>query len=258
MTGPAPLYVSLVAYLVAGVAAGIARRRPEPCLSAVSLLASAAGLGLQLMFLVARTVQIGFLPFASQFEAMTLFALLLEAAGFIVYLSTRQNSAKLGADIAVVLLLGAALLPVGFHPGKAMNAILNSPWFAFHILAAFAAYACLTLGLAWSIASVCDPLLEANRTVLRRLALTGLLLLGAGILSGAAWADVSWGIYWSWDPKESWALLTWAFVMTGLHLRMFNQPGKRWTAVLCFGVIFVTMMFTFVGINLLKWGLHRY
>jgi ABC-type transport system involved in cytochrome c biogenesis permease subunit len=86
----------------------------------------------------------------------------------------------------------------------------------------------------------------------------GLLLLGTGILTGAAWADASWGTYWNWDPKESWALLTWTLAMTGLHLRIWTPRARRWPAVLGFGLVFATMMFTFIGINLLKWGLHRY
>jgi ABC-type transport system involved in cytochrome c biogenesis permease subunit len=88
----------------------------------------------------------------------------------------------------------------------------------------------------------------------RRLALAGLLLLGTGIVTGAAWADSSWGTYWSWDPKESWALLTWTLMLGFVHVR----PRSRAGAVAWYGITFVVMMFTFVGINLLKWGMHRY
>jgi ABC-type transport system involved in cytochrome c biogenesis permease subunit len=136
-----------------------------------------------------------------------------------------------------------------------MNPILNSRWFALHILVAFGGYACFTTGLVWSIAALFDRRLDLNPTVLRRLALAGLFLLGLGILTGAAWADTAWGTWWGWDPKESWALLTWTLAMAGLHLRLFE---RRRLAVTGFGLVFATMMFTFIGINLLKWGLHRY
>jgi ABC-type transport system involved in cytochrome c biogenesis permease subunit len=187
---------------------------------------------------------------------MAIFAFSVQAVGLIVYLATRQNSVKAGTDAVSIVLLVGALMPVGFTPGGGLNPILNSPWFAFHILVSFGGYACFTVGLVWSIALLRDRLLDFNPSVLRRLAIAGLLLLGAGILTGAMWADSSWGTYWGWDPKESWALLTWTLAMAGLHLA--GAKSRRWLAVLGFGFVFVTMMFTFIGINLLKWGLHRY
>jgi ABC-type transport system involved in cytochrome c biogenesis permease subunit len=257
MTGPSPLYLALAVYAAAAVGAGISRgRRTARELSFVSLLGSALGLALQLGFIVFRTLATGFLPFASRFESLALFAFSVQAVGLIVYLATRQNSVKLGTDAASLLLLVGALMPVGFHPGGGLNPILNSPWFAFHILVSFGGYACFTVGLVWSIAFLRDRLLDFNPAVRRRLAVTGLLLLGAGIVTGAMWADSSWGTYWGWDPKESWALLTWTMVMAGLQLA--GAKSRRWLAVLGFGLAFAAMMFTFVGINLLKWGLHRY
>ncbi len=259
MTGPALLYVAIAAYAVAAVAAGVRRsRRGVGRLSAVSLLASVLGLMLQIGFVVFRALAIGFLPFASRFESLALFALSVQAVGLVVYLATRQSSVKLGTDAASILLLVGAVMPVGFHPGGDLNPILNSPWFAFHVLVSFGGYACFTAGLVWSIAALSDRLLDFNPSAMRRLALTGLLLLGTGIVTGAMWADASWGTYWGWDPKESWALLTWVLVMAGLHLRVWGQSTRRWPAVFGFGLVFGSMMFTFVGINLLKWGLHRY
>jgi ABC-type transport system involved in cytochrome c biogenesis permease subunit len=257
MTGPLPLFLALPAYAVAAIAAGIRRgRRTARELSTASLVGSALGLALQLGFIISRTIATGFLPFASRFESMAIFAFSVQVVGLIVYLATRQNSVKLGTDAVGVILLVGALMPVGFHPGGGLNPILNSPWFAFHILVSFGGYACFTVGLVWSVAFLRDRLLDFNPSVRRRLAIAGLLLLGAGIMTGAMWADSSWGIYWGWDPKESWALLTWTLVMAGLHLA--GAKSRRWLAVLGFGLVFVTMMFTFIGINLLKWGLHRY
>jgi ABC-type transport system involved in cytochrome c biogenesis permease subunit len=256
VSGPGLLYVALVCYAVAAVAAGIARgRRRLGRLSGLSVAASCLGLCLQLAFTAARAFAVGFLPFASRFESMAFFALAVQTVGLVVYLVTRQHSAKLGTDAVSALLLVGALMPFGFHPGGDLNPILNSPWFAFHIIVAFGGYGCFTAGLAWSIAHLFDRTLDFSPTAPRRLALAGLVLLGSGILTGAMWADGSWGTYWSWDPKESWALLAWTLAMTGLHLRFFD---RRRLAALGFGMVFAVMMFTFIGINLLKWGMHRY
>ncbi len=257
MSGPGPLYVALVCYAVAAVTAGVAsaaRRRGR--LAGLSIAASCLGLCLQLAFTAARALAVGFLPFASRFESMALFALAVQATGIVVYFATRQHSAKLGTDAVSALLLVGALMPFGFHPGGDLNPILNSPWFAFHIIVAFVGYGCFTAGLAWSIAHLFDRGLDLNPTLPRRLALAGLVLLGTGILSGAMWADSSWGTYWSWDPKESWALLTWTVMMLYVHLG--SRRPSRITNGLYFGFAFAIMMFTFIGINLLKWGLHRY
>jgi len=249
--------MALVGYVIAAVAAGIDRgRRAMAGISVVSAVASALGLALQACFVVFRAVSTGFLPFASRFEAMALFALAVQAVGLITYFSTRRHSAKIGTDAAAALLLVGALLPVGFHPGGGLNPILNSPWFAVHILVSFGGYGCFTAGLAWSIAHLSDRSLDLSPAVPRKLALAGLLLLGAGILTGSMWADSSWGTYWSWDPKESWALLTWTVMLLYVHVGD-RKPGRA-TSALFFGLTFATMMFTFIGINLLKWGLHRY
>jgi cytochrome c-type biogenesis protein CcsB len=332
MTGPGLLYLALAAYVVAAALAGVSRKRGVR-IAPLSLAASALGLALQLGFVVFRTLAIGFLPFASRFESMALFAFSVQAVGFIVYLATRRNSVKAATDAASALLLVGALMPVGFHAGGDLNPILNSPWFAFHILVSFAGYACFTVALAWALARLFDPETDMDATkatkarnarngqgeplmhtddradvsemtirvhqcpsvvsrsrrpawpprplsdsacfrgslyrdsgfdrspnsdsaVLRRLALSGLLLLGTGILTGAMWADGSWGTYWSWDPKESWALLTWVLGVVYVHWAG-RSPGRKATAVF-FTILFAAMMFTFIGINLLKWGLHRY
>jgi ABC-type transport system involved in cytochrome c biogenesis permease subunit len=257
LSGPGLLYVALVAYVAAAVTAGLSRaRRRLGRLSRFSFGASVIGLVLQLAFTVARAAAIGFLPFASRFESMALFALAVQATGLAVYVATRQHSAKLGTDaLSGVLLLGA-LMPFGFHPGGALNPILNSPWFAVHIIVAFAGYGCFSAGFVWSIAHLFDRMLDLNLAPPRRLALAGLALLGAGILTGAMWADSSWGTYWNWDPKESWALLTWTVMMLYVHLG--GRRSSRTSDGLYFGFAFAIMMFTFIGINLLKWGLHRY
>jgi ABC-type transport system involved in cytochrome c biogenesis permease subunit len=257
MTGPTLLFPALAAYALAAFSAGAAHARHRlGRRSGLSIAASSTGLALQLAFTTARAVSVGFLPFASRFESMALFALTVQATGLIVYLTTRRHSSKLGTDLASAILLIGALMPHGLGPGGGMNPILNSPWFAFHISVAFGGYGCFTVGLAWSVARLFDRTLDLNPTVPRLLALAGLVLLGAGILTGAMWADSSWGTYWNWDPKESWALLAWAAMMVYVHVGG-RRPSRTFDTA-CFGITFAIMMYTFVGINLIRWGLHRY
>jgi cytochrome c biogenesis factor len=222
----------------------------------LGLALSSAGAAGQIAFIIQRTMVAGFLPFASRFEALTLFALAVELCGLAAYAALRRDSVKAGTDIAGTVLLGAGILVPGRHPAADMNPILASPFFASHVLLAFFGYGMLVLGLVWAVCSIFDRGVAETRAILRRLAGLAAFLLGAGIVLGAFWADVAWGNWWSWDPKESWALLTWMVLVLYLHVP--EKPGRRWTGVLFFGAASILMLFTFVGINVLKWGAHRY
>ena len=85
----------------------------------------------------------------------------------------------------------------------------------------------------------------------------GFPFLTIGILSGAVWANEAWGSYWSWDPKETWALLTWLVFAIYLHMRLSHGwQGKKPAIMASLG--FLTVWFCFLGVNLLGEGLHSY
>jgi cytochrome c-type biogenesis protein CcsB len=82
-------------------------------------------------------------------------------------------------------------------------------------------------------------------------------MLGAGIIFGAIWADQSWGRPWNWDPKETFALVTWIVYLIAVHVRVVTIDKAWWTAVLgCLG--FFVMLFNWIGVNFLLVGLHSY
>jgi cytochrome c-type biogenesis protein CcsB len=85
----------------------------------------------------------------------------------------------------------------------------------------------------------------------------GFVLLTLGIISGAIWANEAWGSYWSWDPKETWALTTWFVFASYLHTRLVASRDKGKSAVVaCLG--FVVLCICYLGVNLLGKGLHVY
>ncbi len=78
-----------------------------------------------------------------------------------------------------------------------------------------------------------------------------------GLIFGAIWADQAWGVYWSWDPKETWSLITWFVYAFYLHARLMRGwRGKKVAVVAVVG--FVVVLFTYLGVNLLLSGLHSY
>ena len=85
----------------------------------------------------------------------------------------------------------------------------------------------------------------------------GFLWLSAGIITGAIWANEAWGTYWSWDPKETWSIITWFIYAVTLHARFTRGWGGTriaWLAILGF----LSVMFTYFGVNFVLSGLHSY
>ncbi len=85
----------------------------------------------------------------------------------------------------------------------------------------------------------------------------GFPLLTIGIISGAVWANEAWGSYWSWDPKETWALITWLVFAAYLHARITKGWQGRRPAILAASGFFVVWV-CYLGVNILGKGLHSY
>lgn len=85
----------------------------------------------------------------------------------------------------------------------------------------------------------------------------GFPLLTLGIITGAAWAHYAWGTYWSWDPKETWSLITWFVYAAFLHARFTAGWRGRKTAILSV-IGFASVIFLYLGVNLILSGLHSY
>ena len=102
-----------------------------------------------------------------------------------------------------------------------------------------------------------DSQLEALDYISYRLVAFGFLMLTVVILTGCVWAEQAWSSFWSWDPKETWALITWIIYAIYLHQRM--RKGWQGKRMAIFAIIaLVSVIFTFVGVNTLMSGLHSY
>jgi cytochrome c biogenesis factor len=176
------LYFSLFSYALAGITPMFIAKVNNKRSSRLSIIFSLLGIISQVLFVITRALANGFLPFASRFESMVLFALAVQLAGLILYLLTKRNWVKTGTDGLSVILIGVALFVVGFTSGKNLNPILNSPFFAFHILISFAGYGVIVTGLVWGIGSLFNAQIRNETYIPTRIAIASLLLLGTGIL----------------------------------------------------------------------------
>jgi len=100
-------------------------------------------------------------------------------------------------------------------------------------------------------------LLESIDNLSYRTISFGFPLLTIGIIAGAVWANEAWGSYWSWDPKETWALITWLVFASYLHARITKSwQGKKPAMIASVG--FVVVWICYLGVNFLGKGLHTY
>lgn len=135
--------------------------------------------------------------------------------------------------------------------------VLASPWLSVHVSLVMLSYAVLGFTLPVALSAF---IVKSQRERLTHLALSllapGVFLLGLGIITGAMWANVSWGRYWAWDPKETWSLVTLILYTIPLH-RYFNM--RRLPVFCCIYLIFAfsAIIMTYFGVNLLP-SLHAY
>jgi cytochrome c-type biogenesis protein CcsB len=112
-------------------------------------------------------------------------------------------------------------------------------------------------GPALSLQSAAMGVSEQLDSLSYRTITVGFLLLSVGIVSGAVWANEAWGSWWSWDPKETWALICWLVYAAYLHTRLSRGwQGRRPALVAVAGLVVICVCY--IGVNLLGIGLHSY
>ncbi len=221
-----------------------------------------AGCTLIFFTLAYRWYDSGHAPWATIYETAALLALI---TGLIAAFANRRDEpgpfvAALAGASAALLLLAAYL----WAPAPALPGALESGWLLVHVPVVMLAYGLFATSATASVAYVYVNLKgPGSRPALARLdriagasALAGLALLVAGTAMGAVWARAAWGAYWSWDPKETWALITILIyaLYAGLRLRGLKGEDAAYLSILGF----LSVLFTYVGVSYLIPGLHSY
>jgi cytochrome c-type biogenesis protein CcsB len=203
-------------------------------------------------------------PLSNFYESLIFFAWCLPALGLLAF--RHHLRGYLGALVALLacLLLAYASFGVDSQIRPLMPA-LKSNWLLIHVVTAFLGYAAFALAFGTAILYLVQeprprpslPPLPLLDSLIYRTTVLGFLLLTIGIATGAVWAETAWGRYWSWDPKETWSLITWFIYAALLHARLLKGwHGRRiaWLAVLGF----LAVLFTYFGVSFLLSGLHSY
>ena len=152
-----------------------------------------------------------------------------------------------------------------------LQPVLNSWWLLVHVSIIVASYGPLTLGMILGIFALFlmlfttknnKPKMDVNIkeiTIINEMAVTvGLVMLTIGNFLGGMWANESWGRYWGWDPKETWALISIMIYAFVLHMRLIPGLRGRYTFNLWTVIAYASIMMTYFGVNFYLSGLHSY
>ena len=201
----------------------------------------------------------GVFPAANGAEALmllVLFVLLLAVA-----LGRNKRFVLLSRLLVVVAAMFFVVAALGLNDNSDVQPILRTPLLGIHVTTIIIAYALLACTAVNALIALCtkDDKRKAQQALLGRLLLyPATMLLACGIFIGAVWANLSWGRYWGWDPKEVWALVTLLVCSMGFHLHSLRFISKPVAFHIFCIVAFLAVLFTFFGVNWLLGGLHSY
>ena len=211
-------------------------------------------------------------PWGNMFE-FTITAMVF-VVGVYLILVWRAGLRWLGLPVTMLAAVGNGLAVTVFYVAVApLVPALHSVWFLIHIVAAAISGAAFNVGGLMSILYLIKKRAEDRGAVRgylervpdsRKIDLIAYRFLAFAfplwtftVVAGAIWAEYAWGRYWGWDPKETWALVTWVIYACYLHAR--STAGWRGTRAAVIAIIgLASFWFNFVGINLLVSGLHSY
>ncbi|MFC1850568.1 c-type cytochrome biogenesis protein CcsB [candidate division CSSED10-310 bacterium] len=213
---------------------------------------------------------IGRIPLTNMYESMVFFAWSIMAIYLI--LEYRYGFRAVGVAASLLSALGLGIISLFKLPQQIEPLVpaLQSNWLTAHVITCFLGYAAFAIGFGVSAlfflkklihkAGFENDFLPPERLLdelnYKTIAI-GFPMLTIGIFTGAVWADYAWGTYWSWDPKETWSLITWFVYALFLHFRLTR--GWRGTKSALLSIIgFFFVIFTYWGVNYLLSGLHSY
>jgi cytochrome c-type biogenesis protein CcsB len=242
-------------------------------LAVLGILVQTAGLGLR--WYESYQLEIGHAPLTNMYESLLFFAWC--AAIFYVLLEIKFKLPVIGAFVMPIPFLTLAYTSIEKSISKDISPLipaLQSNWLIAHVITCFIGYGAFAvaagLGIIYLLRHFAgkiklsqDSLINSlpdQRTLddlIHKTIIFGFMWLSAGIITGAVWANEAWGTYWQWDPKETWSIITWfvyAFTLHARFTRGWNGSRIAWLSVLGF----VSVFFTYFGVNYLLAGLHSY
>ena len=237
----------------------------------------AATLAIQMAGMILRwweSYQIGYghAPLSNLYESLVFAAWAIMLIYLVMEYRTKQRALGVFPALFAFLAMAYASFSTGVNSKiQPLLPALKSNWLIAHVVTCFIGYAAFAVSFGISILYIAReskkenpggahsllPDLRQLDELNYQMVLFGFLWLSLGIMTGSVWADLAWGAYWSWDPKETWSLITWLIYAALLHARTIKGwRGSRvaWLSIIGFGCV----LFTYFGVNFLLGGLHSY
>ncbi|MFO7754248.1 MAG: c-type cytochrome biogenesis protein CcsB [Desulfobacteraceae bacterium] len=227
--------------------------------------------GILLRWVESYDLGYGHAPFSNMYESLVFFSWTVCLLYLFVEYKYKERIVGVFATPLIFLAIAYASLSPGVESEiSPLIPALKSNWLIAHVITCFLGYAGFAVAFGFSVMYLIRPDGTESSGLLSRLpyqgvideltyqmVVFGFLFLTIGIITGAVWANSAWGSYWSWDPKETWSLITWFIYASLLHLRMMRGwNGRRiaWVSI----VGFMAVLFTYFGVNYFLSGLHSY
>ena len=208
------------------------------------------GLAIFFAFIVGMWISLERPPLRTMGETRLWYSLFLPLAGIIVYSRWRYKWILSFSTLLAFVFICVNLFKPEIH-SKALMPALQSPWFAPHVIVYMFSYALLgaaTLMAVYILFIGKGKVTEKELDITDNLVYVGLTFLSIGMLFGALWAKEAWGHYWAWDPKETWAAITWLSYLLYLHFRKISP--KEWRKA-CW-----ILLLAFVCLQICWWGIN--
>ncbi len=263
--------IALSFYLIASVAYFIFLINMRKGMAKAGQIFTIVGFSLHTLAIIVRYAEAGHLPVISLYESLSCFAW----ATILIFMicDYRSHVPSLGSfvlPLASLSLIYSLALPTHIEP---LNPALKSAWRGIHTASAFLGYGTFAVAFCLAILYLIQeyqlkrkkpgafyyrlPSLEVLDLLMHKILAFGFPCLTIAIITGSMWASKAWGSFWSWDPKETWSLITWFIYAALMHTRVaVGWRGKKASYLAIIGFLFV--LITFLGVSVFMRGLHTY
>ena len=234
--------------------------RREP-VSAILLIGAAV---LLFVTIAERSIRISFVAVTNTYESLLFFSAVTCAVVGVFRIRAKRkvlHFVLFGATIVALALLMISSSPALPKEVQPPIPALQSAWLVLHVTLAFIGESFFIVSFVAAIVLLAtkneEKAKDADRIMYTTIGIGYPIFTAGALIFGAIWAQTAWGRFWGWDPKETWALVTWLIYTAYLHTRLVRKLRGKASAVLAI-VGFACTVFTYFGVNYLLSGLHSY
>jgi len=213
-------------------------------------VSTAMGLVVFFAFILGMWISLERPPLRTMGETRLWYSFFLPLAGLMIYGRWKYKWILSFSTLLAIVFICVNLFKPEIH-NKTLMPALQSPWFAPHVIVYMFAYALLgaaTVMALYLLFIKKKEVAEKEMDICDNLVYVGLAFMTVGMLFGALWAKEAWGHYWAWDPKETWAAITWFAYLVYVHFRIYRPKNRK--------EVFWILLGAFVLLQMCWWGIN--